>query len=417
MKIKTIKKDYTRVINLKREKHIKPIKPPFIMRALVRVLSIPDLWRVRFSYTGKLPKTAGLVLMNHSSFLDLKIASKIFFPRAYGIVCTTDALIGKKWLMRFIGCIPTRKFVSDYSLISDIKYMLTKNAHVLMYPEAGYSFDGTKTVLPKKFGLLLKRLDVPVYYIGTSGAFLHDPLYNGLRLRKVKVTASVKTLLTREQIKSMSVDQIDAVVNDAFSFDAFLEQQQNKIKISEPFRAIGLERILYKCPHCMAEGKTKGEGDTLVCNECGKKWQLTEYGKMEAADGNTEFEHIPDWFEWQRAEVLKEIESGSYCIKSKVKIGMIVNYKAFYEVGEGELTHTNNGFEITGCNGKLNYTQAAGATHTLNADWFWYEKGDVISIGDTDALYYCFVESGVSVAKARLATEELYKIAKQKKGK
>ena len=74
MKIKTIKKDYTHVINLKREKHIKPIKPPFIMRALVRVLSIPDLWRVRFSYTGKLPKAAGLVLMNHSSFLDLKIA-------------------------------------------------------------------------------------------------------------------------------------------------------------------------------------------------------------------------------------------------------------------------------------------------------------------------------------------------------
>ncbi len=415
MKIKTKKIDFETTQTLKRITHQKPLKAPIVMRFLVRVLSIPDLMRVRFSYTGKIPKEAGLVLMNHSSFLDLKIASKIFFPKAYGIVCTTDALIGKKWLMRLIGCIPTRKFISDYSLISDIKYMLSKNTHVLMYPEAGYSFDGTKTVLPRKFGLLLKRLNVPVYYIGTSGVFLHDPLYNGLRLRKVKVTAKVKTLLTPEQIKSMSVDEIDKAVNDAFGFDAFLEQQQNNIKITEPFRAIGLERILYKCPHCMAEGKTKGEGITLTCSACGKKWLLTEYGKMLSTEGVTEFKHIPNWFNWQRAEVLKEIESGSYNLKSKVKIGMIVNYKAFYEVGEGELTHTNDGFELTGCNGKLNYTQPSGATHTLNADWFWYEKGDVISIGDTDALYYCFVQDGISVAKARLATEELYKIAKQKR--
>ena len=44
----------------------------------------------------------------------------------FSIVCTHDALVGKKWLMRNIGCIPTKKFVSDVSLISDMKNMLKK---------------------------------------------------------------------------------------------------------------------------------------------------------------------------------------------------------------------------------------------------------------------------------------------------
>jgi hypothetical protein len=64
--------------------------------------------------------------MNHSSFIDLKIASRIFFPKRYGIVCTTDAFVGKNFLMRLLGCIPTQKFVSDMTLIRDMEYMLKK---------------------------------------------------------------------------------------------------------------------------------------------------------------------------------------------------------------------------------------------------------------------------------------------------
>ena len=37
-------------------------------------------------------------------------------------------------------------------LIRDMQYMLKeKKTSVLMFPEAGYSFDGTATVLPKKW--------------------------------------------------------------------------------------------------------------------------------------------------------------------------------------------------------------------------------------------------------------------------
>jgi hypothetical protein len=44
-----------------------------------------------------------------------------------------------------------------------------------------------------------------------------------------------------------------------------------------------------------------------------------------------------------------------------------------------------------------------------------YEIGDIICIGDSNVLYYCFPQTDVDVvAKTRLAAEELYKLKKQK---
>ena len=67
-----------------------------------------------------------------------------------------------------------------------------------MYPEASYSFDGTATPLPRKMGVLLKKLGVPVVTVITQGAFTRQPLYNMLRKRKVSVRADVTCLFTKE---------------------------------------------------------------------------------------------------------------------------------------------------------------------------------------------------------------------------
>ena len=73
--------------------------------------------------------------------------------------------------------------------------------------------------------------------------------------------------------------------------------------------------------------------------------------------------------------------------------------------------HTVDGFELTGCDGKLHYHHAPGASYSLYSDYYWYELGDMICIGDNKALYYCFpLEGGDVVAKTRLAAEELYKL-------
>ena len=93
---------------------------------------------------------------------------------------------------------------------------------------------------------------------------------------------------------------------------------------------------------------------------------------------------------------------------------MQVDFKAIYKVGEGHLIHNNAGFTLTGCDGRLNYTQPPQASYSLYADYYWYEMADVICIGDTEVHYFCFPKNNAPVAKIRLATEEMYKLFKAK---
>lgn len=127
MKIKTKDKSYEEVLTLPEQPHKKPGRQSVVMRALMRFLAGFDLRAVDFSYEtigmerlGK--KEPCMILMNHSSFIDLEIAARLFADREYHIVCTRDGFVGKEALMRLIGCISAKKFIYDIQLIRDMTY-------------------------------------------------------------------------------------------------------------------------------------------------------------------------------------------------------------------------------------------------------------------------------------------------------
>ena len=425
MKIKTIEKTYEEVLNLPKEKRLKPHKPGMFVRKLLKTLSAGELKQVHFTYQMIGMERLGaeepcLILMNHSSFIDLKIAATVLYPRPLNIVCTSDGFVGKAGLMQKIGCIPTCKFVSDMALVQDLRFCVKQlKSSILMYPEASYSFDGTATPLPDSLGKLIKILKVPVVMIRTYGAFARDPLYNNLRLRNVPVSADVEYFLSPEEIATASAEALNARLAEGFSFDNFRWQQENGVRVEENFRAEGLNRVLYKCPHCLTEGKMIGRNATLSCTACARSYRLTEEGFLEPQEGfgatdETKFTHIPDWYRWERECVRGELQSGKYRLDVPVKIYMLVDTKAVYQVGCGRLVHDENGFVLDGCDGKLHYVQKPLASYSLYSDYYWYEIGDMICIGDQNTLYYCFPESdGDIVAKTRLAAEELYRIKKR----
>ena len=426
MKTTVKKMDYDKVMVLPRYAHKAPRKPGIFWRTLIRLLTVIGMAGTKFAYETErmelLDKNEPcLILMNHSCFLDMQIAYRILYPRAFNIICTSDAFVGfgglMGWLMRTIGCVPTQKFVTDIGLIQDMNYCFKNlGTSILMYPEASYSFDGTATALPRKMGVLLKKFDVPVVMIETFGAFSRNPLYNELQVRKsVRVSAKARLLYTREEIREKSVRELSDGLDEAFGFDHFKWQKENGVEIHDDFRADGLERILYKCAHCGAEGQTKGQGTTLTCGHCGKTWTLTPLGELEAMEGETEFSHIPDWYAWERDQVRQEIEDGSYKLDVDVDIAMLVDFKAIYQVGSGHLTHDREGFRLTGCDGRLEYSQKPQSCYGLYADYYWYEIADTICIGDNEHLYYCFPKTATPVAKARLAVEEMYKLYKARK--
>ena len=100
LKIKTASMRYEDVLALPAPVHRKPVRQRLLFRIILLLLSVWDLWATRFTW-----RTIGLekldrgepclVLMNHSSFIDLKIAARLLFTRPFHIVCTSDGFVGK----------------------------------------------------------------------------------------------------------------------------------------------------------------------------------------------------------------------------------------------------------------------------------------------------------------------------------
>ena len=420
MKIKVTECSYDEVLKIAPYKNAIPKKQSAFFRWLMKTLSKGELKATDFTYTTENMETIGkdepcLFLMNHSSFTDLNIAATLLADRQYHIVMTNDGFVGKEKLMRSLGCIEARKFITDMPLVKTMKLAVENlNSSILMYPEASYSFDGSETPLPDSLGKFVRLLNIPVVMIKVQGSFLRDPLYNNLQKRKVKTSAVMKCIIPKADIASLSVKQINELLAEEFHFDYFREQKAKNIRVCEDFRADYLHRALYKCPFCKSEGRMLGKGIYIECGSCKSKVELTEYGSLKAANDATKelpFEYVTDWYQWERECVKEEIETGTYNMELDVDIMMLVDLKSIYKVGSGHLKHDNSGFVLEGCDSKLRYTQKPNACYSLYADYYWYELGDMISIGDGRYQYYCIPKNQEKaiVAKARLATEELYK--------
>lgn len=417
MKIKTIKLSYDEVLKRKPKKLKKPVRVLFFWKILIKIISVFDLWAVKFKCNkiniDKLNKKEPcLILMNHSSFIDMEIAYSILYNKEYNTVTTSDAFIGKNWLLRQIGCFSTVKFLNDPLLVRNITNVIKQNRSILLFPEAGYTFDGTMTTIPLALAKLVKFLNIPLVTIITQGAHLRQPLFNKLRKRKVQVTCDYKYVLSKEEISKMSNDEIYNVILKEFSFNNYEYQIKNNILITEKERADNLNTILYKCPHCGMEGKMLGHGSLLECTHCKIIYELKENGTLECLNDETLYNTIPKWYQYQREEVKKEIEENKYFLETDVDVIVMKDTYSLYEVGSGHLIHNMDGFNLKLDDGSLDYHYSSKTSYSINADIYWYQLGDIICIGDYNIQYYCIPKKKDVVVKARLATEGIYKIIK-----
>ncbi|MEE0840554.1 MAG: hypothetical protein U0L72_08465, partial [Acutalibacteraceae bacterium] len=280
-----------------------PIRQPLIIVWLIWLLSqimlIGKKYKIeKINMEGLKPPY--MLLSNHMYFIDFELCAMGTFPHRVNNVVSIDGYYRRPWLMELIGAICTRKFTMDLHLIKSIGRVLKRGDILSMYPEARYSPCGTLSYIPESLGKLIKLNKVPVVAVVHHGNYLHSPFWNFRKKRKVPLYTTFTKILTPEDIKAMSVEEINEAVKKALWYDDYKYQKDNGILITEEFRAEGLHKILYQCPHCKAESKMDSKGTELFCTHCNKKWRLNEDGTLTALNGETEFSHIPDWFEWER---------------------------------------------------------------------------------------------------------------------
>ena len=407
-------------VNYKNKKRFKtsryPIRQPLIIVVLIWILS-------KFALIGKKYKVEKInmeglkppyfMLSNHEYFIDFELAALGTFPHRVNNVINIDGYIRRAWLMRLIGGICTRKFSNDLHLIKSIKKVLARGDVLGMYPEARYSACGITSFIPDSLGKLIKKSGVPVVVVIHRGNHLHTPFWNFRKKRKVPLHTTLTQVLTKEQVETLSVDEINKIIKEAFKYDDYKYQKDNNILITEKYRAEGIHKILYKCPCCMKESKMNSKGTILYCEECGKEWELKENGQMEAVFGVTEFSHVPDWYLWQRTFVKEEVENGKYYFEDDVEVYSLPRTNSVPYLGKAKIVHTiDDGFILEGYYNDAPYriirTPLQANSLHIEYDYVHIKPFDAFVINTEDDTYICYPKKQNVITKLAFAVEEIY---------
>ena len=395
-----------------------PVRTRWYLHPITLLLSIPTvmLHRNKLKKIGmKGIKPPYVLLCNHNAFMDFKVATKAIFPHRANYVVAIDGFIGREWLLRNVGCICKRKFTNDVMLIRQLKRTIDNGDIAVIYPEARYSLCGTTAILPESLGKMCRLLGVPVVSLICHGHHVNAPFWNTRNRGVAPTEAEMTLLLTAEQLKSTPVAEINRKIVEAFQYDDFAWQKEKGIKIDYPKRAEGLEKVLYQCPACGKEYGMRSRGAQLSCSHCGKVWDMTELGELKAVSGDTEFSHIPDWYEWERANVRAEIDAGKYDSgELQVDVWTLPNAVKFQHLGEGTLRHSMNGFSVKGTDvdgDPFGNDWPVPALYSCHIEYDYLGRyGDCVDLNTLEDTWYIYPKGNeFSVTKFALATEELWK--------
>lgn len=399
----------------------KPISPCFLMGLAKLIISWPDLKKRGAVLTKtNMEDIEGkpyLLLVTHSSMVDFNLMLKATHPYKVNNVMTLEGFnTYTEPLMRLLGVLGTRKFITDLHLIRNMKYCVEtlRNTFVL-FPEARYSLDGCTSYLPESLGKMVRLLGVPVAVLKIHGNFVTCPQWNKIN-KKTFVEAELCQLFSAEEAKSLPVAELNRRITESFQYNDFAWQKEKQIKIDHPQRAKGLHALLYKCPHCKTEHQTDSDGTKLWCNACKKTWEMDEYGELHATDGVTEFPHIPDWSSWERECVRKEIENGTYYFEDEVRIETLPGSLKFYKQGMGKLIQTPEGTTIQCAYYGEPYELFRSAMHleSMHIEYDYLGRGDCVDISIPDDSFWCYLSKRDAITKLSFATEEIHKLALRK---
>ena len=226
-----------RDVNYKNNKRYKtakyPIRQPILIVWLIWLLSkimlIGKKYKVeKINMEGLKPPY--MLLSNRMYFIDFELCAMGTLPHRVNNVVSIDGYYRRPWLMELIGAICTRKYTRDLHLIKSINKVLKRGDIMSMYPEARYSPCGVLSFMPDSLGKLIKLNKVPVVAVVHHGNHLHSPFWNFRKKRKVPLHTTMTQILTAEQVKSMSVDEINEAVKQGLYYDDYKYAMKTVLK-------------------------------------------------------------------------------------------------------------------------------------------------------------------------------------------
>ena len=395
----------------------KATKPKWYLKIVEFVAAPFYMWfnkgHVKTEKAVKKIKGPYLILASHASFMDFAQIVCGLMPRTTGWVMSVEEMRRGNWLMYGIGGMPKRKFTHDIVTAKHVmRYIKTLKHTCTIFPEARFSLAGINERLDDALGKLCKHLKVPVVLFKANGNFLNSPQWQKRPYKRIRQEAEISVLLTVEDLQSMTADEVQAKIEKAFERDEYRWQVEKGYHIKCKTRAEGLHRILYKCPACGQEFKMRTEGIKLWCDACGATWEMDTLSRLQGVNTEAGFSHIPDWYRWEREEVRKEVQAGTYHFEDDVRVEDYYSTEVgFVNAGDAHVVHDENGFTFTGTvDGQpFRLNKPVSSMYSVHIEYDFLGRGDAFDIATETTSYFMFLKNAKNyLTKMHFAQEELY---------
>ena len=268
----------------------------FLCRLLYPVL------RHRFSLKAeRLPEVQSAILVcNHVTDLDPVLLAMASPDHAMTYVASEHILRDRpflrKLLYRCFSPIIRRKATSAVDTCRETVRAVRKGKTVCIFAEGETTWNGRTAPIQPGTGTLVKASGAPLVTYRFHGGYFAAPRW-GKGIRRGKITGQVTGYWPAEKLKSMTVEEINNLIEEGIREDAFAAQRQERIesRVSGKRMLTQIETLLFLCPKCHSIGTLQGRGDCLTCS-CGLEVRVD---RCMLPVGEPPFPDFCAWDDWQ----------------------------------------------------------------------------------------------------------------------
>ena len=401
--------------------HRKIKKPnPILMSIGMGVLGMLNRsYGVKFTYDYD-PKTIEgqpvILLSSHASRLEFIYTVYGFGRKDVNVVCGFQNILrkGVYGLMMKLGVISKYLYQPDVICVKNMLSVLQRKGALGLFPEGIQSTSGSTHPINPATAQFIKKSKANIVVCSSEGAYLATNRYSSDRKRG-HIGIKYSLLYTPEMLDGLTEEQLYRDVLQRISYNDFAYNRvaRNKYVGKKP-NADGIDKILYKCPSCMAEHRLFVENDSVVCGSCGFKVRINEYYDLVPVCGEGCPEDIDRWYKWQRQCVSREILAddfemhlqGTLCTLDLEKLSKPPKNRKTVSIGTARLTKGGLSFVGTLDGEEKNFEFPAKSVYSLT----FSTKGFLEFYFKND--YYMIVpnKSDEALIKWTLAAEEIHNL-------
>ncbi len=239
-----------------------------------------DIQKKLTSYVDFSRKDPFVLVGNHTYLFDV-VQIAIHFKITPAIVAQEYLLSAKglRWLLLNVAkVIPKSKGSADVRTIRKIMQYVKKGYPIMLMPEGDSTFFGRTGYIEPSTGKLIKKLNLDVILAKTKGGYLSRPRWATALRGNRYIDLTYSTLLTKEQVASMTADQIQQELEAGLQHNDYEWQHQSKHKFSGERMAEGFDNVIYRCPVCGAFHSFVVKQNEIQCQSCKTVATMDEYG-------------------------------------------------------------------------------------------------------------------------------------------